>query len=131
VTISREFRVDEISLTVERDHTRITHHHSQRADGGELGGTGVAADAAKQLKAYLLDQETEQKKYRAIDGGHVEPRHRQEMKCARGVNRFTHLSREHTADAKSHVRRDHGVLVGVGVGEDRPKGYGGGRTSVT
>jgi len=32
---------------------------------------------------------------------------------------------ERTVDAKGHVRRDRGVMAGVGVGEDRLKGHGG------
>jgi hypothetical protein len=38
---------------------------------------------------------------------------------------------ERTAEAKCHCRRDRDVIVGVGEGEDNPKGYGADRTSET
>jgi hypothetical protein len=71
VTTLWEIRIDEINRAVERDQARITHRHGQGASGGKLGGTWPAADTTESPEAYLLDQDREQKKDRAIDGGHV------------------------------------------------------------
>jgi hypothetical protein len=77
VTPSPDIRIDEISQTVECDHTCIAPHHRRGVGGGEFGGGWATADTAEQPEAYLLDQETEVKRNLPIDGGYVESRNRE------------------------------------------------------
>ena len=124
MTTSWEIWADQIRQAIEPDHTRIAHDHGQGP-----GGTWPTADMAESSEAYLLDQETEQKRYRAIHGGYRESRNGKEINGARVVEGLRIGPGKRTVDAQGHVRRDRGVMVRVGEGEDHPKGYGGGKTS--